>query len=332
MLGWARCAGHRMAAGGPRWTRPRCTRNPAPGVVDQRGGGFRAVLDRRRRGAVVPAAVPAAEPAAGGSPGPAAARAAAARRDRRRLQDLMYAKDLDGRYTFLNRAWPTPRPGPRRHAGPDRRGFVPAGGHAGPPGRAGRPSMAAEISREEVLDTPGGPRVSCSPPAAACSGIDGRLAGVFGIPRRRHHRCARIQEALRARERSTAPSSTRRSTASCCSTSDAALHRVQRRGLRAWAIPRRVRPADPARHQTAGPHLTGPGRIEALQGGASAWRPSKLPPPRRRQRARVELSYRALDIRGRRYLAGCGGHHRQTRPPTLSCTSSPRPSSRAASA
>lgn len=111
----------------------------------------------------------------------------------------MYAKDVDGRYTFLNRAYC------RLHGlssaemldQTDERAVPPGPGRADPPGRAGR-HCGQTPSARRCWRVAGGPRFMLTT-RGPLFGIDGRLAGVFGIARDittlRHD-----QEALRERE------------------------------------------------------------------------------------------------------------------------------------
>ncbi len=115
-------------------------------------------------------------------------------------KDLMYAKDVDGRYTFLNRAYC------RLHGLSSAEMLDQTDDVLFPPDQAERIRQAeqaaiaagAESSREEVLEGAGGPRFMLTT-RGPLFGIDGRLAGVFGIARDittlRHD-----QEALRERE------------------------------------------------------------------------------------------------------------------------------------
>ncbi len=115
-------------------------------------------------------------------------------------KDLMYAKDVDGRYTFLNRAYC------RLHGLSSADMLDQTDDALFPLDQAERIRQAeqaaiaagAESSREEVLEVPGGARFMLTT-RGPLFGIDGRPAGVFGIARDittlRHD-----QEALRERE------------------------------------------------------------------------------------------------------------------------------------
>jgi PAS domain S-box-containing protein len=153
-------------------------------------------------------------------------------------KDLMYAKDLDGRYTFLNRAYC------QLHglASADMLGqtdealFPPA--QAERARQAERQAVAAgvESTREEVLDTPGGARVMLTT-RGRCSGSTGARPGCSASPATSPP-CVRIRKPCGRGRRSTAPSSTRRSMAWCCSTCRrCASPNSTMRPARAWAIP-----------------------------------------------------------------------------------------------
>ncbi len=221
-------------------------------------------------------------------------------------RDLMYAKGLDGRYTFLNRAYC------QLHglASADMLGktdealFPPAKAERARQAELQAVAAGVEFTREEVLDTPGGARVMLTT-RGPLFGIDGRPAGVFGIARD-ITALRQDQEALRAREEIYSAIVNQAvdgmvlldlQTLRFTEFNDAACAGLgYSRDEFARLTLRDIKPPDLIDETEA--------RIEALRRG------EQLPPFASRHRCAdgsvrdVELSYRALDIRGRRYLAG----------------------------
>ena len=221
-------------------------------------------------------------------------------------KDLMYAKDVDGRYTFLNRAYC------ELHglASADMLGqtddalFPPAGGERNRQAEREAIAAGAESSREEVIDAPGGARFMLTT-RGPLFGIDGRLAGVFGIARDitalRHDR-----EALREREEIYSDIVNQAldgivlldmATLRFVEFNDAACEGLgYSREEFARLSARDIQCGDEPDILMA--------RFEALRRGENLHAFASCHRRADGSLCEVELSYRAVDIRGHRYLAG----------------------------
>ena len=221
-------------------------------------------------------------------------------------RDLMYAKDTEGRYTFLNGAYCELHGLSRADMlGHTDEALLPP--EAGTRARRAEQEVidgGAEISREEVFDTPAGRRFMLTT-RGPLFGADGRPAGVFGIlrdvtPLRRD------QEALRAREEIYSAIVNQAADGivlldletlhftefndAACASLGYSRDEFARLTLRDIKCPEITEETE--------------SRLEALKRGESlapfeSWYRHADGSARE-----VELSYRAVEIRGRRYVAG----------------------------